>query len=382
MACEELRPYLRRELGWPLTELGRIRLHRGDVAARRKPFLAAHRAGWDPQPGPRAGASGPGTPPRRPPPSGRPRAPPAGCPRRSGHRTPTCGGAAARGAGRDRDRGRRHRPGPDGRRRAGAHRRPVREQGAGSPAPPSLEDGAARRGRCGGRGALCSRGGATVERGRRALRGGAPASASPTPTRQRQRAELGAPRARTILDEIDTPGRDTRAPGRAARPPMSSRSQAQRLPSRGRLLVGGLRRAHRARARPQGHALPRAAPRRSGPGVPRAGSRRRRDRHGVQVDSRRAADLPRSIPATRARSSTRGPRTPTAGASPRSTTTSSRRAPPATPSGRAGRRRARLPRPRARRGSAWVVVNDEPRPRPSAPGRCHPRHPPGDGPDR
>src|SRR4029077_18144912 len=30
-ACEELRPYLRRELGWPLSELGRIRLHRGDV---------------------------------------------------------------------------------------------------------------------------------------------------------------------------------------------------------------------------------------------------------------------------------------------------------------------------------------------------------------
>ena len=30
-ACEELRPYLRRELGWPLSELGRIRLRRGDV---------------------------------------------------------------------------------------------------------------------------------------------------------------------------------------------------------------------------------------------------------------------------------------------------------------------------------------------------------------
>ena len=31
VACEELRPYLRREFGWPLTELGRIRLRRGDV---------------------------------------------------------------------------------------------------------------------------------------------------------------------------------------------------------------------------------------------------------------------------------------------------------------------------------------------------------------
>ncbi|WP_219418999.1 hypothetical protein [Pseudonocardia nigra] len=51
MACEELRPYLRRELGWPLNELGRIRLHRGDIAGAEDALLAAHRAGWDPQPG-------------------------------------------------------------------------------------------------------------------------------------------------------------------------------------------------------------------------------------------------------------------------------------------------------------------------------------------
>jgi tetratricopeptide (TPR) repeat protein len=51
MACEELRPYLRRELGWPLNELGRIRLHLGDVAGAEEALLAAHRAGWDPQPG-------------------------------------------------------------------------------------------------------------------------------------------------------------------------------------------------------------------------------------------------------------------------------------------------------------------------------------------
>ncbi|HJR49771.1 MAG TPA: hypothetical protein VJ794_01620 [Gemmatimonadales bacterium] len=50
-ACEELRPYLRRELGWPLNELGRIRLHRGDIAGAEEALLAAHRAGWDPQPG-------------------------------------------------------------------------------------------------------------------------------------------------------------------------------------------------------------------------------------------------------------------------------------------------------------------------------------------
>jgi tetratricopeptide (TPR) repeat protein len=50
-ACEELRPYLRREMGWPLCELGRIRLRRGDVDGAEAAFLAAHRAGWDPQPG-------------------------------------------------------------------------------------------------------------------------------------------------------------------------------------------------------------------------------------------------------------------------------------------------------------------------------------------
>jgi tetratricopeptide (TPR) repeat protein len=51
LACEELRPYLRRELGWPLNELGRIRLHKRDIAGAHEALLAAHRAGWDPQPG-------------------------------------------------------------------------------------------------------------------------------------------------------------------------------------------------------------------------------------------------------------------------------------------------------------------------------------------
>ena len=50
-ACEELRPYLRREFGWPLTELGTIRLRRGNLTGAQTAFLAAHRAGWDPQPG-------------------------------------------------------------------------------------------------------------------------------------------------------------------------------------------------------------------------------------------------------------------------------------------------------------------------------------------
>ena len=51
MACEELRPHLRRELGWPLNELGRIRLNKADIAGAEEALLAAHRAGWDPQPG-------------------------------------------------------------------------------------------------------------------------------------------------------------------------------------------------------------------------------------------------------------------------------------------------------------------------------------------
>lgn len=50
-ACEQLRPWMRREFGWPLTELGTIRLRRGDLEGAEDAFLAAHRSGWDPQPG-------------------------------------------------------------------------------------------------------------------------------------------------------------------------------------------------------------------------------------------------------------------------------------------------------------------------------------------
>lgn len=50
LACDELRPYVRRELGWPLTELGRIRLRRGDPTGAEEALLAAHRLGWDPEP--------------------------------------------------------------------------------------------------------------------------------------------------------------------------------------------------------------------------------------------------------------------------------------------------------------------------------------------
>jgi tetratricopeptide (TPR) repeat protein len=50
-ACDELRPYLRREMGWPLSELGRIRLRKGDIEGAEQALLAAHRVGWEPQPG-------------------------------------------------------------------------------------------------------------------------------------------------------------------------------------------------------------------------------------------------------------------------------------------------------------------------------------------
>ncbi len=50
-ACESLRPYMRREFGWPLTELGAIRLQLGDLAGAEEAFLLAHEKGWDPQPG-------------------------------------------------------------------------------------------------------------------------------------------------------------------------------------------------------------------------------------------------------------------------------------------------------------------------------------------
>src|SRR3954452_15699872 len=50
-ACEELRPYLRREMGWPLSELGRIRLRKGDIDGAEEALVAAHHVGWEPQPG-------------------------------------------------------------------------------------------------------------------------------------------------------------------------------------------------------------------------------------------------------------------------------------------------------------------------------------------
>jgi tetratricopeptide (TPR) repeat protein len=51
IACDELRPYVRRELGWPLCELGRVRFRQGDVDGAEQAFFAAHEVGWEAQPG-------------------------------------------------------------------------------------------------------------------------------------------------------------------------------------------------------------------------------------------------------------------------------------------------------------------------------------------
>jgi hypothetical protein len=50
-ACAELRPWMRREFGWPLVELGSARLWRGDLAGAEEAFVAANDHGWPPHPG-------------------------------------------------------------------------------------------------------------------------------------------------------------------------------------------------------------------------------------------------------------------------------------------------------------------------------------------
>ena len=51
LACEELRPWMRREFGWPLVELGNIRLRKGDLVGAEEAFLSAHERAWSAQPG-------------------------------------------------------------------------------------------------------------------------------------------------------------------------------------------------------------------------------------------------------------------------------------------------------------------------------------------
>ncbi|HUS43817.1 MAG TPA: hypothetical protein VMY16_14230 [Ilumatobacteraceae bacterium] len=50
-ACDELRPWMRREYGWPLVELGNVRLRAGDLDGAEAAYQEALDHAWSPQPG-------------------------------------------------------------------------------------------------------------------------------------------------------------------------------------------------------------------------------------------------------------------------------------------------------------------------------------------
>jgi tetratricopeptide (TPR) repeat protein len=50
-ACAELRPWMRREFGWPLVELGNVRLRIGDLDGAEDAFQQAIEHAWSPHPG-------------------------------------------------------------------------------------------------------------------------------------------------------------------------------------------------------------------------------------------------------------------------------------------------------------------------------------------
>jgi class 3 adenylate cyclase len=51
LGAEEMRGYSRTEAGWPLYEVGVIRMRLGNLAGAEEAFLEAHELGWEPQPG-------------------------------------------------------------------------------------------------------------------------------------------------------------------------------------------------------------------------------------------------------------------------------------------------------------------------------------------
>jgi class 3 adenylate cyclase len=51
LGAEEMRGYSRTEAGWPLYEVGLIRMRLGNLAGAEEAFLEAHELGWEPQPG-------------------------------------------------------------------------------------------------------------------------------------------------------------------------------------------------------------------------------------------------------------------------------------------------------------------------------------------
>ena len=287
------------------------------------------------------------------------------------HRLAT--GAATRGAGRDRDRGRQHRPSPLSRRRIEACGVPIPEQGARRRRDPCSRKGAARRGRCRGRGS----GSAPKLRGsgtrwarpmRRRLHDVALAEAHRAGGSEHQ-AGLELQAARTILERIEAG--QTADPAAHIEEPRRSRRAARAQTATsfvaratiGRSCSRGARCAcetSRACGTSRGSSPPR-------PGVPRAGPRCRRNGRAAHGRER-----PRGRPiAARTRRRGRAPRR-----------TSQERLPP-TPRGDRRRHRAgarprghrdgpRRPTPNAtsssessRAPSASVAAIDEPRQPPS-----------------
>jgi class 3 adenylate cyclase len=51
LGAEEMRGYSKTETGWPLYEVGVIRMRLGDLPGAEEAFLEAHELGWEPQPG-------------------------------------------------------------------------------------------------------------------------------------------------------------------------------------------------------------------------------------------------------------------------------------------------------------------------------------------
>jgi class 3 adenylate cyclase len=51
LGAEEMRGYSRTETGWPLYEVGVIRMRLGNLPGAEQAFLEAHELGWEPQPG-------------------------------------------------------------------------------------------------------------------------------------------------------------------------------------------------------------------------------------------------------------------------------------------------------------------------------------------
>jgi hypothetical protein len=127
VACEELSLYLRREMGWPLSKLGRIRLRKATSTAPEEASWPPIALGGNPSRGLALVRRRRETRPRRPPPY-ETRSVPRGFPQGAATRQRPAARAPARGAGRDRNRGRRARPSPCRGRRAGTGGRRFQSQ--------------------------------------------------------------------------------------------------------------------------------------------------------------------------------------------------------------------------------------------------------------